>query len=336
MNNIIDVVKEGLCTGCGTCAGLCPQDIIKMEINHEKGLYFPKLGEGCNECGICLEVCPGYEVDFIRLNKEIFGKEAESILIGHYENCYLGYSCDQDLRFAATSGGMITQILLYLLEEKMIDGALVVRMSDENPLEPEPFIARTKEDIINAKGSKYCPVPTNIKLKEIIESEDEKFAVVGLPCQIQGLRKAESLHKKLKNKIVLSLGIVCNHTPSFKATEFLLGKLGIEKEDVKSIIYRGEGWPGSLKVQTKNDDVLLQPEYWGTGFGQLFIPDRCHYCCDHMAELADMSFADPWLPEYSDEKIGQNIILSRKKDYILNEMEKKKILKLKKINPDKI
>jgi len=35
MKNITEV--KDLCTGCGTCAGLCPQN-IKMEIDQKKGI----------------------------------------------------------------------------------------------------------------------------------------------------------------------------------------------------------------------------------------------------------------------------------------------------------
>jgi coenzyme F420 hydrogenase subunit beta len=47
----------------------------------------------------------------------------------------------------------------FALEEGIIDGALVTRMKKDRPLEPEPFIARTREEIIEASKSKYCGVP---------------------------------------------------------------------------------------------------------------------------------------------------------------------------------
>ncbi len=39
---IAEVVKGGLCTGCGTCVGTCPVDAIEMVIEHEKGIYIPQ------------------------------------------------------------------------------------------------------------------------------------------------------------------------------------------------------------------------------------------------------------------------------------------------------
>ena len=149
------VVKDGLCTGCGTCVGLCPEEAVEMTIDYSKGIYVPWLDEErCNQCGVCLAVCPGHAVDFKQLNLDIFGQEPKNILLGNYANCYTGYATDSKIRYDSASGGLVTILLIFALEEGMIDGALVTRMSEENPLEPEPFIARTKEEIISASKSK--------------------------------------------------------------------------------------------------------------------------------------------------------------------------------------
>ena len=312
-NTIAQVVKDGLCTGCGTCISLCPEEAIKLSINEKKGIYIPELDEEkCNNCGVCFKVCPGHSVDFKQLNLEIFGKEPEDILIGNYLNCYVGHSTDYNIRYDSASGGLITQLLIFALEEGTIDGALVTRMKKDKPLEPEPFIARTREEVVEASKSKYCPVPANIALKEILNSkEGEKFAVVGLSCHIHGIRKAEQINKKLKEKIVLHLGIICNHTPSFLATEFLLRKMNIKKEDVAKLEYRGEGWPGAMRIDLKGGEQLQLQDYWGSGFGSHFFPMRCTMCCDHTCELADISFGDAWLPELENDRIGKSIIITR-------------------------
>jgi len=333
MKNIGEI--RDLCTGCGTCAAMCPREIIEMNVNRKKGIYEPIIVGECDECGVCIKVCPGVSVDFRELNREIFGYEGEDMLLGNHEACYVAHSTDEKLRYNASSGGMVTQILIHLIDKGIVDGALVTHMNPEKPLEPEPFIARTPEDIIEAAGSKYCPVPANIALREILR-EPGKYAVVGLPCHIQGIRKAEMINRKLRERIVYHLGIVCNHTPSFMATEFLLEKLGVSKNEVKSIKYRGEGWPGSLKIETTTGQILLLPEYWGSGFGQLFIPPRCRSCSDHMAELSDMSFADPWLREFEGENIGKTLIVLRKDIKILDDLKKEGLCNLEPIEAEKV
>ena len=339
---IAQVVQDGLCTGCGTCISLCPNEAIKLTINETKGIYVPELNEEkCNNCGMCYKVCPGHEVDFKQLNLEIFGNEPENVLIGNYLNCYIGHSTDYDIRYNCASGGLITQLLIFALEERIIDGALATRMKKGKPLEPEPFIARTKEEIIEASKSKYCPVPANIALKEILESEDgERFAVVGLPCHINGIRKAERMNKSLKEKINLHIGIFCGHTPNFLGTEFLLDKLGIKKEDVKNLNYRGEGWPGSMKISLESGELLLLlPDYWGGLFGlNFFTPARCLLCSDGICELADISFGDAWLPELSDDKIGRSIIISKSEigEQLLQAMKFKNKIELNEISAEKV
>ena len=314
-NTIAQVVKDGLCTGCGTCIALCPEEAIKLTIDEKKGIYVPELDEEkCNNCGVCLTVCPGHEVDFKQLNLEIFGKESADILIGNYLNCYVGHSTDYNIRYNSSSGGLITALLIFALEAGVIDGALVTRMKRDNPLEPEPFIARTGEEIIEASKSKYCPVPANIALKEILDSkEGEKFAVVGVPCHIQGIRKAEMINKKLKQKIVLHLGLWCSTTCNFLGTEFVLKRLGVSKEEVRELDYRGEGWPGGMSVQLKNGEkrFISQGDYWDTNFSS-FRPSRCRLCSDINAEFADISFGDyRGRDAYSKEKIGNSGIISR-------------------------
>lgn len=328
---IDSVVKDDLCTGCGTCLALCPLSAINMVKDNSRGIYAPQINwEICNQCGICFKVCPGHSVDFDRLNMSIFADNPADSLLGYYLNCYTGYATDYNVRYNAASGGLVTVLLISALEEGIIDGALVTRMSQENPFEPEPFIARTREEIISAAKSKYCPVPANIALREILK-EDGKYAVVGLPCHIHGIRKAEEMDGALKAKISLHVGIFCGHPPNFLATEFLLWQRGITKEDVVKIDYRGEGWPGGISIYLRDGQRIFIPHFdaWKR-LDLVFFPRRCTLCCDGAGELADISFGDAWLPEFSDDKNGTSVIISRtpKVDELLQRMLAKGIIKL--------
>jgi len=222
-----------------------------MNIDDNEQIYEPHIQlEKCNVCGICYSACPGHSVDFKTLNTTIFGKEPEDIILGNYLDCNVGHATDPDIRYQSASGGIVTGLLVYALEHGIIDGALVTRMSKDHPLEPEPFIARTRDEIIEASRSKYCPVPTNTVIREILRSsEGERFAVVGLPCHIHGIRKAESLNEKLKDKIVLHIGLFCSHNDTFWQTDYILKKLHVSKDSVRIIRYRGQGWPGSFAIE---------------------------------------------------------------------------------------
>lgn len=311
---IDEVVKNNLCTGCGTCVVVCAHSAIKLIREGSKGIYIPIIDKAeCNRCGICFDVCPGYQVDPRRLDPGLADADAKNILLGNHLHCYVGHATDYNIRYNSASGGLVTAMLLFALENKIIDGALVTKMNEDNPLDPLPFIGWTKDEIISAAGSKYCPVPANIGLKEIIEKKG-KYAVVGLPCHLNGVRKAMNLNSKLKERIVLLIGIFCSGTPNFRATDFLLYRLKLPKEEVKTLEYRGKGWPGNMSLELKSSGMkhIPYPKYC-SGWN-LFYPFRCKVCTDWFSNLADISFGDAWLPEIKqNDKIGTSILVSRNK-----------------------
>jgi coenzyme F420 hydrogenase subunit beta len=340
--SVAKVIERGLCCGCGTCVGVCPTEAIKMEMS--RGLFVPEIDKAkCTECQLCVKSCPGHEVDFKALRTRIFGREPKYNSIGNCLNCYVGYSTDDLIRFDSSSGGIVTQLLMFALENHLIDGALVTRMRKDNPLEPESFIARTAEEIIEASKSKYCPVATNDCLRQILK-EDGRFAVVGLPCHIHGIRKAEAVYGELNKKIVLHLGLLCSHTVDFAGIFFLLKKLKIHKDEVKSISYRGNGWPGSMSIETKNASSLSLPlvgdwqAYWPLFSSFFFTPMRCTMCPDQTAELADISFGDAWLPELKSEKRGMSIMLSRtiEGESLLRRAKSAKAISIKRVGIEKV
>lgn len=337
-NTIKTVVNDGLCTGCGTCISMCPKDAISISMDKKHGVYVPIVDAlKCNKCGTCYKICPGYDTNFDKLNQEIFGHTPENNLIGNYFNCYVGHSTHYDIRYNSSSGGLVTQFLLFALDKGVIDGVLITRMSEDRPLEPESFIARTKAEIINASGSKYCPVPANIAIKQIMDETDGKFAVVGLPCHIHGIRKAEINNEKLRGKIVLHLGLFCHHGVSFAYNDFLLKKLKINSSDITKIYYRSFGWPGKMRFDLKNNGTLLQfmNIFWSYPSTYLFTPQRCMFCSDALAELADVSFGDAWRLKISaKDRIGCSLIITRHKlgEKLLLDMKEKGDVNIKTIH----
>lgn len=311
-HNITNVVRDSLCTGCGTCYSICPCNAIVMKI--DDGVFVPEIDKAkCNNCGLCGGVCPGHSVDFDRLNMACFGKYPDSALLGNFLNCYVGHATEEKLRIASSSGGLVTALLIFALEKNLIDGALVTNMRRASPLMPEVILARTREDILSSQGSKYCPVPANIGLQEIMQ-DDGKYAVVGLPCHIHGIRKAELLSKELRTKIVLRLGIFCSHSVSFSGTEFLLKREGIDAGQVSGLSYRGCGWPGGMTIDLKDEQSKFIPLelYWGNYLGHdFYTPSRCLFCSDAVAEFSDISFGDAWLREYRGDTLGTSVIISR-------------------------
>lgn len=312
-HNIVNVVRDSLCTSCGICYSICPYHAIVMKRTVD-GIFAPEIDNAkCNDCGLCGDVCPGHSVDFDNLNIYCFGKRPDDAMLGNFLSCYIGHATDEKIRMDSSSGGLITVLLVFALENNLIDGAIVVRMQQRAPLMPEVIIARTRTEILSSCGSKYCPVPINIGLREAMR-DGGRYAIVGLPCHIHGVRKAEMRDREMRAKIVLRLGIFCSHSVSFSGTEDLLKGEGIDANKVSSLSYRGNGWPGGMTVNLENGHSKFIPlaSSWGKYLNRTrYIPDRCFFCPDALAELSDISFGDAWLSEYKSDKLGSSIAISR-------------------------
>jgi coenzyme F420 hydrogenase subunit beta len=185
-------------------------------------------------------------------------------------------------------------------------------MRAESPLEPMPIVATTEEGIRAATGSKYCPVPANLRLREILDT-DGRFALVGLPCHIHGLRLAQTRIPRLRDKVPVCIGLFCGLNMSPLGTRVALRRRGIRPEEVAELRYRGDGWPGGLMARLQDGRTYCEGlySYFGDSFSAYEMA-RCTLCSDALGELADLSCGDAWLPEYteSDDR-GTSIVLVR-------------------------
>lgn len=329
-NNINYIVKHNLCTGCGICEGACPSKAIT--INVEKGSFLPSIDESlCRNnkgCHRCMDICPGIGCNLVELSKQyIIGAQHEDKLVGCYEQCFVGHSKDEDLRYHASSGGMVTQMLIWLLKTKRIDGAVVTKFDNSHSLMFSTYLASTSQELINAKGSKYAPVSLHGIVKMIKEATGKSYVVVGLPCHIQGLRKLMQKDKVLREKVTACFGLYCSCGRSFYLTEFVFKERGIKRSELKYFAYRDEGCLGYMVAKRQSryqncysnsdtslyNDKVYKEKYqnYYHPLRSFFIPKRCLFCIDHYARLADISFGDIHIKPYSDDKIGINSIVAR-------------------------
>jgi coenzyme F420 hydrogenase subunit beta len=340
-NTVSGVINSGLCCGCGTCYALCPSQAINIQYNSLTGIYSPQISLGlCSNCGVCLKVCPGVEVNYRLLEKKYFGENRSNELIGVYRDCYTGYSCDNKLRFNSSSGGLITELLKVALETRLIAFSCITKAevnSINKEIEIKPFLADSGEGVYKGIGSKYAPVPLNIAIKDILE-KDGAYGIVGLPCHIHGIRKAQNLFPVLKKRIVFCIGLFCAKNIKLAGTYYLMKKLGIDLSEVKSLSYRGNGWPGGLTVEFLDgrNFFVNSENYYTSDFGAFIMP-RCILCCDHSNELADLSCGDAWQKKF-DDSLGTSVLLVRSSigEKLVRHAISSKRIKLENTNPNEI
>ena len=316
MNNLPNInytVYHDLCTGCGICKSACPSHAIK--ITTKNGCFHPSINDQiCKNdkgCHRCYDVCPGIGINLVKIAQINFKGTNNDALAGHYLKCFSGHSNDYSIRYHSASGGMVSQFLIYLLENNHIDGAVVTAFDKKAPLMVKSYIATTPQDILEAKSSKYSPVSLHGIIEKIKQAAGSRYVIVGLPCHIEGFRKYEALDKHYKEKIAGYFAIYCSSGRSFYLTEYIFKERGINRNALTYFAYRDNGCLGNMVARgegIQHEERFLNYYHPLRSF---FVPNRCTMCIDHYGELADVCFGDIHIAPYITDKIGVNSIIVR-------------------------
>jgi len=298
-NSVQYVVDRFLCSSCGTCAGVCPESAIKMEIDRY-GIYTPVIDQTkCDNCGICIKVCPGHSFNYYDHYNRIQGNLPKHVALGAFKKCYVLHSKDQGILKISQSGGLVSTLLIYCLDNNLINGAVVSKWNPESPLEPLTYIARNRKEVLDAVGSKYNPVPAAQAISELLQT-DGRFAFVGVSCQIQGFRKAEKLFPSLEKKIVLYIGLHCLGVFTYHFHDQILYKIGVKRENLVKFRHRDKvwrGWPCDMHIIDKEGKAYdIDARYSRLWPRPFFTSWRCQLCFDKANEYSDISCGDCRIP----------------------------------------
>jgi len=310
MHKIKDVLDNGLCLGCGLC-GI--DDSIEMKYSHKLGQYIPILPE--NEKTIdsnIFDICPGKGYEIKRMSRSLYNinNNSYSVELGYVNNQYVAHSVNEQVLNNASSGGIITQIILYLLEKKIVDKAVVTKfVYTKNGPRAKAIITDSTIEILESQGSKYCPVDMSEVIKKLKYSKD-KIVFVGTPCQIAGLRKIQKYYISFKKNIVLTISNFCGGIKNYNNVNILARRNKIDYRSISYFRFRGGGQPGSMIMKDQKSEVSIEyPRYTGqTGISKHL---RCHLCVDATGELADISCGDAWISRYLKNKYPWSIIITR-------------------------
>ncbi len=323
-----EVIQQGLCTQCGSCVGLSGG---LLGFQEKKGIPVPVRTQRSGQVPkICYDSCPARFCHYPQLNQFVFGKLPGNWLSGVIEETFLGYALDGKIRGQGASGGIITAVLLHLLQTKKIKGAICLKMGAQVPWKAEPIIAKTPEEIIACQQSVYSVTPTNVIFAEL-EHEEGPFAYVGLPDQVASIRKLQQLGHKGALRIKYILGPYMGTQMYFESVRSFLRSHGVwSEEKIVSLRYRAGEWPGYLEIVLQDGKVLKAEKFYYNYLIPFFITSSSLQLVDFTNELTDISVGDAWHPKY--EKIGQgfSVVLARSKQglQLLTEMHEKGFLSL--------
>lgn len=311
--NIKQITDDLLCSGCGTCNAVCNKNAIRMEKSQAMGLLYAKINsEQCVRCGICLKVCPSANI--LQEAKSITKKD----IIGDVTNCYIGRALDKEIFTNAQSGGLVTTILQYLFDNKLIDAVVSCRMDYGFPI---PVVHHTiltnSKDLQMNQKSCYTQVDIVSALKET--SQFKSIAIVGLPCHIQGVSNIVKL-KKFHN-VKYKIGLICDKSYTDTYMNAIMYGNRVPKGEViinyrkKDFTYHGAYYPyqqAPTVILNKRDEILIIKNNKRMFMKDFFALPKCRVCWDKLNSTSDIVLGDPWgLDGKYDYNRGDSVIIAR-------------------------
>lgn len=234
--------------------------------------------------------------------------------LGEEHGCWLSHSTDEQVRDGAASGGTTSQLLVNLLEQKLVDGALVWRLKcgEAEPV-VEPYIATTREEILAARGSKYATVRYPQQALPLIKAWSGTLAVVTVPCDASYLRRKMKASPELAEKIACIVTLFCGHNSEPELTQLVVRKHGAQWSDIESFRYRTGSWRGQLSFRTKDGRDIEVSTRRFTHYQNLhfFSERKCLNCVDHFGFDSDISTGDIWSLDQRNETVKPTLLVAK-------------------------
>jgi len=261
-----EIIQTGACVECGSCVAGCPVDAITG--NRIKGKFIPELTGECISCGICYAMCPRTHV-------------LEEDLIGDIRGAWKVRSLIDSNR---QDGGAVTALLVYMMQTKYIEGAVVTCQSKEKPWLPEARLIENSEEISKCGGTIYTHAQVIKELLKGFSKDLSRLAFVGTACNVSAVKRMKTHPAGFlilnPDAHVFSISLFCMESFNYNDLKKFLLREGIKIEDVeKFAIVSGE-----FIITTDGKE-----RRWPVAELNAAASTSCAYCQDFTGLDADIS-----------------------------------------------
>lgn len=308
-STVLDRVERGrLCTGCGACAAL--SDKVRMGVS-PRGFNRPVVTGELDraEDQKIAEVCPG-------IGMQSSATTGDDPLWGRMIELRTGHAADPSLRFRAASGGALSAVLVFLVEQGIVDHVLHTAADPSDPISNSTTSSSDPDQIAQAAGSRYAPSSPLESIGEHLAS-GRRFAFVGKPCDVSALRAMARVDPRVDAQVPVMLSFFCAGVPSRTGAHEILQRLGVKHDEVARFSYRGNGWPGAAtaRLNDGSEHSMGYDDSWG-GVLTRHVQFRCKICPDGIGCDADIAFADAWHTDFAGDPMfkeaeGRSLIITR-------------------------
>lgn len=306
--NVTRTRELDLCVSCEICVLTCQVGAITMK--YLLGQFIPEVNKDkCIMCGHCLETCPGIDIYPSELRER---KHDSNIIYGDYIESYTAYSNDTQIRKNSTSGGLITNLVIKLIRDKIFDSVFILEFDTFNQKPARLKATYDINTIFNSAKSKYIPASVYGVIKTLKKKNKKKFIIIGTPCQIDGIKKFIKKYK-ISETTLLFLGLFCGYTLNFNILRYFEDNYAKSDEKMIKFDFRTKekyGWPGHSRIYFDSGRNGIINRKVRMRLKRYFKLNRCLFCYDKLNRLADISFGDCYIKNKMDLN-GKSIVIIR-------------------------
>ena len=313
-----EILNQDMCTRCGACVAVCPPGLLAISDDHMPVPLVEPEAMSCGDCSLCLDVCPGKDTATPTSEGRLFGRSRTPAerWTGIFRQSLVLTSTNPRVLSGAAAGGAGTTLMLTALRSGLADAVIVVGRDANRPWVPAALITDSEDEVIRCGQTSYCLTP-NLQL--LRDPRYKRIALVGVPCEVQAVRKMQNLVPlpEVAEKVVLAVEIACASSTKLAGTEFLITeKLGIPLRDVTEMRYRQGEYPGEFTVTTRDGQQRSAPFFEVVDEFKRHKTHRCLVCADWWSGLADVSISDGDPNIYASSQSGakpprQSIVMTR-------------------------
>ena len=286
-----EVITSGLCTGCAACVIACPHPVLDYDAAN--GVYKPfhldidgdasNCTHGDKGCTMCTRACPRFRNWESEIDTHRFARERTDEEIFGIGDVLLARALNEEVLGVGQDGGFVSALLIYALENDVIDAALVSGVEgDGSTWRAQGRVARNRAEVLQTAGSRYTYSANLLGYQAAVDEGAERIAVVGMGCMASapGAMQARKAGK-VARRLSLTIGLLCSKTFDDAIFEELFeAKYGLTRANIKKMNIKGV-----FQIWTHDGgyhEVPLKEAH-------AYTREGCKSCPDFAAEHADIS-----------------------------------------------
>lgn len=303
------VLDADLCTGCGLCAAAAPEGVRIVDLGgFNRPEQFGPVGTDAER--VIATACPGAAVAGWTRARGLHP------YWGPYHLVETGAASDPQVRHGGSSGGVITALAIHALTSGLVDRVVQVAPSADDPAGNAIVLSTNPGQVLERAGSRYVS-SSPMGAMDAVLAQGGAIAFIGKPCDVSALRRLALVDPRVDAHVKLMLSFFCAGVPSRRAVTKVLTAMGVNRDELASFRYRGNGWPGKATATTRDGQTatMSYEESWG-GYLSKEIQFRCKICPDAVGGVADIACADAWYGGESgyptfEELEGRSLMMTR-------------------------